>query len=282
MQSGSLDVREWYQALCVVLVFVSLNAWSAPGSTWDGGYPSAEAACRDRIAEGGSVTFSHAEVRGNHAKCFCKKTEGPDKKPWEFVTVSRDQPSEPESASDGKSEETAATTADECAKLAKLSEKKLKMEVIARFEKVVEKANNEIRDNPALVTEEGLLSDAEIAGISKGVGGVSYVQGKKLVLNEKGLTVIYGHIIERLTARRLETLDPCLPTYLEYIPNTTQMNTPGGSPDFKGIGKAAGLQVDITTEAEMKRKIGEGKAYDFILYTRKLKMNAAGHVVKAN
>jgi hypothetical protein len=57
------------------------------------------------------------------------------------------------------------------------------------------------------------------------------------------------------------------------------MNTPGGAPDFKGLDKASGLQLDITTALEVIRKKAEGKNYEFILYTRLLKIDEAGHAV---
>jgi hypothetical protein len=54
----------------------------------------------------------------------------------------------------------------------------------------------------------------------------------------------------------------------------------GGLKAWAGVLLAAGLEVDVTTADEVSKKQALGKNYAFVLYTRKLKINADGHAVK--
>lgn len=78
------------------LVLAALLGSIAPlwaGDTWDGGYGSAEEACRNRINEEGAFRFSRAEVHGNVAYCFTiAKQDGKDE--YHDASVTRDEPAE--------------------------------------------------------------------------------------------------------------------------------------------------------------------------------------------
>jgi hypothetical protein len=62
--------------------------------------------------------------------------------------------------------------------------------------------------------------------------------------------------------------------------HTKKESIMGGLKAWAGVLLAAGLEVDVTTADEVSKKQALGKNYAFVLYTRKLKINADGHAVK--
>lgn len=273
--------------LVFVFVVLAVNAWGG-ADTWDGGHPSADAACRARMDESGAFRFHRAQVNGNVAYCYSKAKDGKGPE-YHDTSVTKDEapppPPNPKDADEGdaKADGNAQGKAtgvkaadDDCAKLAAMDEAKLKKEVIKRFKTVVAKVNDEFAQTPSIAME--VVSEAEIRGASYTFGLVQTQNGA--AISDKTLNVIYGHILERLVAERIEKYDQCLLSYLVYVPNPVQMQTIGGSPDFNGTGKAQGLELDITTAGEVPKKKAKGKNYEFVLYDRKLKMGAEGVVVK--
>jgi hypothetical protein len=254
--------------------------------TWEGGYGSADAACRAKIDESGAFMYSRVEIKGNIGHCYTKPKEGEGDDSY-TTAVMRDEPPEESNGStssdpsDSPSPPPAEAAAkdqkggDDCSKLQALTDDKLKKEVITRLNKVVAQVNQAFAKSPSIAME--VISEAEIVGISYTFGAKQTQNGQSI--SDASLNILYGHILERLVGKRFAKDDPCLPPYLEYIPNVVQMQTPGGSPDFKGLDKAAGLQPDITTAGEVTKKKAQGKNYDFILYTRLLKIDSAGHAV---
>jgi hypothetical protein len=230
--------------------------------------------------------YSRVEIKGNVGHCYMKPKEGEGDDSY-TTAVTRDEPAEESNgsqssgASDSPSPPPAEGAAkdqkggDDCSKLQALNETQLKKEVIARLTKIVTKVNQEFAKTPAIAME--VISEAEIVGVTYTFGAKQTQSGQSI--SDASLNILYGHILERLVGQRFPKHDPCLPPYLEYIPNVAQMQTPGGSPDFKGLDKAAGIQPDITTAGEVAKKKAKGKNYDFILYTRLLKIDSAGHAV---
>ncbi len=258
----------------------------AVGETWEGGYGSADAACRAKIDESGAFQYSRVEIKGNIGHCYTKAKDGEGDDSYASA-VMRDEPPEEnkESTSSDAADDPSPSPADvaakdekgtdACSKLQGLNEAKLKKEVIARLNKIVAQVNQEFAKTPAIAME--VISEAEIVGVSYTFGVKQTQSGQSI--SDASLNILYGHILERLVGRRFAKYDPCLPPYLEYIPNVVQMQTPGGSPDFKGLDKASGLQPDITTAGEVTKKKAQGKSYDFIVYSRLLKIDSAGHAV---
>jgi hypothetical protein len=258
----------------------------AAGETWEGGYGSADAACRAKIDESGAFQYSRVEIKGKVGHCYTKAKDGEGDEIYASAVTQDEMPEEGQEAKSESSDDPSTPAADaadknqkggpsDCSKLQALKEDPLKKEVIARFNTVVAQVNQEFGKTPAIAME--VVSEAEIVGIG-GLFKMNQVQGGA-AFSPDALNMLYGHILERLVAKRLSKYDPCLPPYLEYIPNAVQLKTPGGSPDFKGLDKATGLQLDITTAGEVPKKKAKGKNYDFILYTRLLKLDDAGHAV---
>jgi hypothetical protein len=277
--------------MCRVLMGIAIAAmFAAPsiaaGETWEGGYGSADAACRAKIDESGAFMYSRVEIKGNIGHCYTKAKDGEGEESYVSAVMRDETPEEGKEASSSDSSEdpspppAEAAAKDQkggsdCSKLQALEGDKLKKEVIARLKKIVVLVNQEFAKKPAIAME--VVSEAEIVGVSYTFGAKQTKSGQSI--SDASLNILYGHILERLTGKRFAQYDPCLPTYLEYIPNVIQMQTPGGSPDFKGLDKASGLQPDITTAGEATKKKAQGKNYDFILYTRLLKIDDAGHAV---
>jgi hypothetical protein len=133
------------------------------------------------------------------------------------------------------------------------------------METLVKQVNSELVRNPEIAMN--VISPAELNAY---VDTFGQKVGGKTVLGDTDLNLMYGHIVERLTAARVEN-DPCLSKYLEYIKTVNQTK---GLPDFKGIG--IDLEIDITTPEQAARKLAEGKNWTFIDYLRGLRMDVHG------
>ena len=86
----------------------------------------------------------------------------------------------------------------------------------------------------------------------------------------------YGQILERMTGNSVQA-DPCLSRFVVRL-SDPQQRQPGDNPDFRGLGRATGLELDITTRASAKTKSEkEGKAnYIFLIYERQLVLDGSG------
>lgn len=63
------------------------------GDTWDGGFGSADAACRSKYDDSGAFRYSRAEVKGNVAHCYSiAKEDGKDE--YYDTAVTKDEPAE--------------------------------------------------------------------------------------------------------------------------------------------------------------------------------------------
>jgi hypothetical protein len=264
--------------LSIVTASASFCRAGTAKETWENGYPSAASACRAMIGQNDYVEFSRVDLKDGDGHCWTKPKDGKGEESY-CCRVSKDLTPQPLKEDPVEANPSPAPAdgppADECAGLAAMSPKDLKAEVVSRLTKVMDAANDALAQNPAIAMQ--VVSEAEIQGMMQ-TFGIKTIN-KKLAMTESSLAVVYGHVIERLTARRFAQDDRCLPPYVAYIPNPAQLQTPGGSPDFKGLGKAAGLQIDITTEDQAAKKKAQGKKYEFIIYTRRLHMNDQGHAV---
>ena len=147
-------------------------------------------------------------------------------------------------------------------------------------------ANAELVTNPAnAISNDG---DAEL-GLTRnevnfvfGGAGFKPLPGSKVYgMTNEAFFVLYGHAIERLTAKLL-IHELCLSKFVKHVPAAGQLK-PGGSPDFIGVGKAdkLGVAIDVTTElsAAKKTKSADKVNYQFLTYERGLKIDNNGHAV---
>lgn len=95
--------------LCGVVLGGILVGGSAQADTWDGGYPSADAACRTKIDETGAFMFSRAIVQGHVAHCFTKAKDGEGGEFDDSAVLRDETPQEgPSAKSDTGSQPTAS------------------------------------------------------------------------------------------------------------------------------------------------------------------------------
>jgi hypothetical protein len=172
---------------------------------------------------------------------------------------------------------------DECKQIEALGGNDLQRAVTARLNQLVQATNRRFAANPSMAMDPGILSGNQVTMI---FGGSAYRSNPQYMHKGKpaqtmspeapaAFNILYGHAIERLSARAAAA-DPCLPRYLQYVRNVDQTRE-GGQPDFRGVGRAAGLVIDVTTEEESRRK---GAKYTFVTYQRLLRLDAQGLAVR--
>jgi hypothetical protein len=177
---------------------------------------------------------------------------------------------------------------DDCTRLGELKGEALRDELVARMDRLVQDANAAlIRDPKIAMAGDGGdpelgLTDGEVDAVFGGAGYAFSKSAKVKIMKEGAFNVLYGHAVERLTARQLAQ-EACLSKFVEHVNAVTQMK-PGGAPDFVGIGKAqrVGLKIDVTTKAsaDIKEKSSEKAAYQFLTYKRGLRVDSTGHAVR--
>jgi hypothetical protein len=122
-----------------------------------------------------------------------------------------------------------------------------------------------------------IVSSREIQGFGNKFGLKQTRADGKFHYSDKAWQIIYGHVIERLTAKRVAK-DKTLRKYLSYIKNVDQ-TAGGGKPDFIGAGELpATVKFDITTnkQAASKKKMPEKKCWIFITYERLIVLDDEG------
>lgn len=176
---------------------------------------------------------------------------------------------------DGAAKMQAQAGKEDCADLEALAAEPLKREVTTRVRRHLEAANAELTNNPAVAMD--VLHDNEVNYI---FGGKGYRKnGQTLQMNDSAFNILYGHAVERLTARNVDG-DACLSRFVEHVSAEDQRQE-GANPDFIGLGKAKGLEIDITTSesAQRKRKIPAKAHYAFVTYERHLVIGNNGVAV---
>lgn len=99
-------VREGrFWLVCILWVAMSLEGLlggqsAQAAKTWDGGFGSADAACRAKIGEtGGFYVYSRVEIKGDVGHCYVKAKDGTGEDIYD-TAVTRDDPPEPEQPSE--------------------------------------------------------------------------------------------------------------------------------------------------------------------------------------
>ena len=214
------------------------------------GTPALAETCAQKIDSSGAYMFSHSVSIGNGmVECYVKAKDGTGS---------------PILATIAYTDESSNATTESSCKLDRLSGQELTDEITKIMKDYTLDANQQLINDPKQATEES------------GHSGLGF------------FNAAYGSIVERLTAKRV-TADTCLSQYLRPLSSTEQSrkgedNMQGSHPDFEGIGKAQGLQYDVTTKAQEERKKtsnGAKQDYIFLTYNRGLKLDpATGTAVK--
>lgn len=214
------------------------------------GTPAKAETCQQKIDSTGAYTFSHSVPIGNGmVECYVKAKDGTGTP--SFATIAY-------------ADESSDVPAEPACKLEKLTGKELTKEITNTLEGYTNEANQQLINDPKQATEES------------GHSGLGFFEAT------------YGSIVERLTAKRV-TEDKCLSQYIRPLSVTEQSragknNMQGSHPDLEGIGKAQGLQYDVTTTGQAERKKstnGAKQNYIFLIYDRGLKLDpATGTAVK--
>jgi hypothetical protein len=206
------------------------------------GTPLAAETCQQKIDSTGAYTFSHSVPIGNGmVECYVKAKDGTGS---------------PSLATIAYTDESSNTADDADCELDRLAGKDLTDAITNLMERYTLEANQQLINDPKQATEES------------GHSGLGF------------FNAVYGSIVERLTAKRV-TADTCLSKYLRPLSSTEQSrkgedNMQGSHPDFEGLGKANGLQYDVTTAPQAERKQSQNGAkqnYIFLIYERGLELD---------
>lgn len=157
-----------------------------------------------------------------------------------------------------------------CADLEALGKPQLFFELEARVRNLMNAANEELIRNPAVA-----MTVLKREAVANTFGDAGHDAAGNM--SNRVFPVVYGNAVERLTAAAVAA-DVCLPRYLQHVEN---QSVEGVNPDFKGINKAAGLQIDITTpESAVSKQADKRRAgYRYLTYRRGLVINQQGRAV---
>lgn len=253
----------WAVGALLALVNVA-DAQAAAGGRFiyrDKVYPSAEAACSALLKDlSPPQTLKKAGPpdKDGDVHCVGKTSDGEDgfDQYQNGVKFERPTAGEPTKPSGSVPAAAGAEPPDTDCPLDQLSAGKLTAAITSRVQRFVDEANQQLIDNPKQATLESKHS------------GVGFFDA------------VYGSIVERLTAQRVKS-DKCLSKYLTPLTSTEQSKPgkdgyKGTHPDFRGRGKAKGLEIDVTTRKEAATKPlrdGGKAAYIFVTYERGLKLD---------
>lgn len=158
---------------------------------------------------------------------------------------------------------------DTCGAYENMGEEGLKSWAQAKMQRFCDEENEAFKNDPAGAThpqkEPPILTDGEkMQWLS---WGSKIAANGQQTYSDRIWPMVYGHVIERLVARRVEK-DKCLSAYLTYIKNSAQNKEEDNNPDFRGKGKLPGTnEFDVTTGEQVTRKMNDPKKANFIFIT---------------